>query len=191
MKTGLFFGSFNPVHIGHLIIANYMVEFTELDRVWLVVSPQNPFKLKSSLLNEYDRLHLVQLALEDSDTLSASDVEFHLPRPSYTIDTLTHLREKYPEQDFSLVMGSDNLMHFHKWKNHEVILKHHDLYVYFRKDYRKVELEDHPKVHLKQVPLLDISASFVRQHIKAGKSMRYFLPDQVFNYIEEMGFYRN
>jgi nicotinate-nucleotide adenylyltransferase len=185
MHIGLFFGSFNPIHNGHLIIANYIVETTELEKVWLIVSPQNPFKQKETLLNEYDRLHLVNLGIGDNLKLAASDVEFKLPKPSYTIDTLTHLKEKYPQHRFSLIMGSDNLHSFHKWKNADLILKHHQLFVYKRKGYIENPYENNAQVHLLDVPLLEISASFIREHIHKKISMQYFLPEKVWSYIQE------
>lgn len=185
MHIGLFFGSFNPIHTGHLIIANYIVETTGLEKIWLVVSPQNPFKQKETLLNEYDRLHLVNLGIGDNLKLQANDVEFKLPKPSYTIDTLTHLKEKYPQHSFSLIMGSDNLHSFHKWKNADVILKHHQLFVYKRKGFVKNPYSENKNVHLLDVPLLDISASFIRENIHNKISMQYFLPEKVWDYIKE------
>jgi nicotinate-nucleotide adenylyltransferase len=185
MHIGLFFGSFNPVHNGHLIIANYIVETTALDRVWLVVSPQNPFKQKETLLNEYDRLFLVNLGIGDNLKLRACDIEFKLPKPSYTIDTLTHLKEKYPQHTFSLIMGSDNLHTFHKWKNADVILKHHELFVYQRKGFTDNPYRHLSNVHFMEVPLLDISASFIRENIQKKISMQYFLPEKVWEYIRD------
>lgn len=190
MKIGLFFGSFNPVHIGHMAIANYFAEFADLDQIWFVVSPQNPLKEKSFLLNEYDRLHLVRLATEDSPKLKATDIEFHLSKPSYTIDTLTHLSEKFPQLHFVLIMGSDNLASLCKWKNHEMILKYYSIYVYPRLESDGGDFNDHPSVKLFAVPLMEISSSFIRQSIKDGKSMRHFLPEKVFGYIDEMNIYR-
>lgn len=190
MKIGLFFGSFNPVHNGHLIIANYICQTTELQKVWLVVSPQNPFKEKESLLREYDRLHLINLAIEDNKFLKASNVEFNLPQPNYTIDTLAYLYEKYPQHEFALIMGSDNLSSFHKWKNYEHILARHHLYIYPRSGSEKNFFAAHPHIHHLEFPLLDISATFIRQKIKAGLSMQFFLPDAVWKYIEENRLYR-
>ena len=190
VKIGLFFGSFNPVHNGHLIIANYICETTDLDRVWMVVSPQNPFKEKQSLLNEYDRLHLIKLAIEGNTNLRASDIEFKLPKPSYTIDTLTHLKEKYPEYEFSLIMGGDNLMSLHKWKNYELILKNHDIYVYKREGACENPYLYLACVHFMDVPLLDISATFIRENIQAGHSMQYFLPDKVWEYVRDYNLYK-
>ena len=190
MKVGLFFGSFNPVHVGHMIIANYIVSNTDLKNVWMVISPQNPFKKKSSLAKDYDRLHLVQLAIGDNLNLRASNIEFSLPQPSYTIDTLTYLKEKHPNKTFSLIMGGDNLVNFHKWKNYEMILKHHDIYVYKRPSYEMPELAKHPKVHIMEAPLLSISASYIRQCIKENKSIQYLVPDAVFEYLSSSNLYR-
>ncbi len=191
MKIGLFFGSFNPVHNGHLIIANYICQTTELQKVWLVVSPQSPFKQKQNMLREYDRLHLINLAIENNRFLKASNDEFKLPQPNYTIDTLTYLLEKYPNHEFSLIMGSDNLENFHKWKNNEQILARHHLYVYPRSGTENFLQKSHPHIHYLNFPLLDISSTFIRQSIKEGLSMQYFLPDAVCNYIEENGLYKS
>jgi nicotinate-nucleotide adenylyltransferase len=190
VKVGLFFGSFNPVHNGHMIIANYIRETTELDKVWLVVSPQNPFKEKQNLLNEYDRLHLIQLAIGDNTNLRASSVEFKLPKPSYTIDTLTHLREQHPEHEFSLIMGGDNLASLHRWKNYELILKNHDIYVYKREGAIENPYADRASVHFLDVPLLDISATFIREHIQQGHSMQFFLPEKVWEYVRDYRLYK-
>lgn len=193
MKIGLFFGSFNPVHIGHMAIANYMAEFTSLDRVWMVVSPHNPHKEKNSLLDDRHRLRLVREAIGDHKKLKASDIEFKLAQPSYTVNTLAHLKEKHPKDEFSLIMGHDNLLGFHKWKNHEEILAHHDIYVYPR--LRKANeisspLEKHPKVKMTDAPLMEISASFIREAIRSKKDVRHFLPQSVWEYIGEMNFYK-
>ena len=188
-KAGLFFGSFNPIHIGHLIIANYMVEFTDLDEDWFIISPQNPFKNKSTLLGNHHRLMLVKLAIEENPRLKASDIEFSLPTPSYTIDTLIHLYEKYPGRNFALIMGSDNLVNFHKWKNHEEILKHHDIYVYPRPHTGKNPFDNHPKIKKINAPMIEISSSFIRESIANKKNIRYLLPDKVYQYIIEMHFY--
>lgn len=190
MKIGLFFGSFNPVHIGHMIIANFMATQTELDQVWLVVSPQNPFKAKSTLARDYDRLHLVRLAINDNPKLQASNIEFDLPQPSYTVDTLAYLTEKYPKHDFSLIMGGDNLGSFHKWKNHEVILKNHEIYVYKRPQYDLGELAEHPKVHLMEAPLMQISASYIRKCIQEGHSIQYLVPKAVYEYLLDSNLYQ-
>jgi nicotinate-nucleotide adenylyltransferase len=190
MRIGLFFGSFNPVHNGHLIIANYIVETTNLDQVWFVVSPQNPFKQKDTLLNEYDRLHLVQLGIGDNPKLRASDIEFKLPKPSYTIDTLTYMKEKFPQHSFALIMGSDNLQSFHKWKNYEMILANHELFVYKRRGFEGHQLVRSENVHILDVPLLEISASFIRENITKKISMQYFLPEKVWDYIEGSSVYK-
>jgi len=190
MKIGLFFGSFNPIHIGHLIIANTMAENTELEEVWFVVSPQNPFKKQKSLLHEFDRLDMVEKAIQDNYKLKTSDVEFHLPKPSYTIDTLTVLQEKYPIHEFGLIMGGDNLSHFKKWKNYEQILEYFSLYVYPRPDSRPSDLDNHPKVHFVEAPLMSISATYIRKRIKFGQSIRYLVPEPVVSHIEQQKFYQ-
>ncbi len=191
MKIGLFFGTYNPVHVGHMVIANYMIEFTDLDQLWMVVTPQNPFKQKQSLLKDYDRLHLVRLAIGDDLRMKASDIEFSLPQPNYTVDTLAYLREKYPEDNFALIMGADNLNHFHKWKNHNVIIEHHDLYVYPRMDSNEGgQLRHHYKVNYVEAPVMKISSSFIRQAIKEGKNVNHYMPFDVAQYIEEMNFYK-
>ncbi|MEZ4983913.1 MAG: nicotinate (nicotinamide) nucleotide adenylyltransferase [Saprospiraceae bacterium] len=189
-KTGLFFGSFNPVHTGHMIIANYMATHTDLDEVWLIVSPQNPLKDKKTLAKDYDRLHLVRLAIGDNLHLRASDIEFDLPKPSYTIDTLTYLREKHPERSFALIMGSDNLATLHKWKNHELILRDYQLYVYLRPLFEPGTLAQHPNVHIWEAPLMQISASYIRDCIKAGKSVQYLVPDEVYKYLLDNRIYK-
>lgn len=190
MKIGLFFGSFNPVHNGHLIIANYVCETTELEKVWLVVSPQNPLKQKETLLREYDRLHLINLAIEDNKNLRASNIEFKLPKPSYTIDTLTYLKEKYPQHEFSLIMGSDNLETLHKWKNYELILQNYPIYVYNRRDVDTNPFPKNKQIQFLNFPFLDISATFIRENLKQGVSMQYFLPEPVWKYIDVMKLYR-
>jgi nicotinate-nucleotide adenylyltransferase len=191
MKIGLFFGSFNPIHIGHLIIANYMATQTDLDRVWLVVSPQNPLKPKKTLARDHDRLHLVRLGIGENTRLKASDVEFGLPQPSYTIDTLAFLKEKYPEHQFVLIMGADNLGSLKLWKNYEQILADYDLYVYKRPAYELGEFADHPRVRIFETPPLDISATYIRDCIKAGKSIRYLVPEAVWEYLESGSMYRS
>ena len=200
MKVGLYFGTFNPIHVGHLIIANYMADYTALDKVWLIVTPQNPLKDKNSMLADYHRLMLVRRGIEDNSKLIASDIEFHLEKPSYTIHTLAHLKEKFPEHDFSLIMGEDNLRTFHKWKNHEQIIAQHKLYVYPRvyTEQENEEMKDEPKsgpyVNHQQViycdaPVMKVSSSFIRKAIKEKKDVRYLLTDPVYQYIQEMHFY--
>lgn len=198
MKVGLFFGTFNPIHVGHLIIAEYMAGLPDLDQVWMVVTPQNPLKKKSSLLADYHRLALVQVAIEDNEKLRVSDIEFKLPQPNYTIMTLEYLKEKHPGYEFSLILGEDNLDTFHKWFNYEKILSDHRLIVYPRLDN---EHEDEEKMHAsiaghpnimvcKDAPLMKISSTFVRDQIRSRKSVRYVLTDPVMKYIEEMNFYK-
>ena len=188
---GLFFGSFNPVHIGHLIIANHMVEHGALDEVWLVVTPHNPHKKKATLANDYERLHMVNLAIEDNPNLKASNIEFGLPKPSYTIETLTYLKEKHPNKVFTLIMGGDNLATLHKWKNYELILQYHNIYVYQRPNYELGELKDHPRIQIFDAPLMQISASFIRKSIKANKSVRYLVSPRVLEYLEGGNLYRS
>jgi len=184
MKVGLYFGSFNPVHIGHMIIANHMVNNTELDMLWMVVSPHNPHKQKKTLAKDYDRLHLLNLAIDDHLKIKASDVEFKLAKPSYTIDTMAHLEEKYPQHEFSLIMGGDNLASFHRWKNFELLLKKYSIYVYKRPSYDLPVYADHQNIHIEEAPSLDISASFIRQQIKQKKSIKYLVPDKVYDYLQ-------
>lgn len=188
-KIGLFFGSFNPIHTGHLILANYMVEFTNLDEVWFVVSPQNPLKPRNSLLKDIHRLTLARLAVEDHPKLKVSDIEFKMPKPSYTIDTLTWLNEKYPLHNFTLIAGTDIFPHFHKWKNFQVILDLYYIYVYPRPGTSLGKYKNNPKIHLMQAPQMEISSSFIRKAIKNKKNMRFWLPDNVYEYIIEMHFY--
>ena len=190
MKIGLFFGSFNPVHIGHLIIANFMATQTDLERVWFVVSPQNPLKPKKTLARDHDRLHLVRLGIGDNNLLRASDVEFQLPIPSYTIDTLAFLKEKHPEHQFVLIMGGDNLGSLHLWKNYDQILSGYDIYVYKRPAYELGQLATHPRVRIFEAPPLDISATYIRDCIKSGKSVRYLVPEAVWEYLESGRLYR-
>ncbi len=190
MKVGLFFGSFNPVHVGHMIIANFMAQHTDLDQVWMVVSPQNPFKKRASLAKDYDRLHLIELATEDNPLLKTSNIEFSLPKPSYTVDTLAYLKEKHPNNSYVLIMGGDNLGNFHKWKNYEVILKNHEIYVYKRPSYELGELVGHPQISIFEAPLMKISSSYIRKEIQAGKSVRYLVPDAVEKHLLESGMYK-
>lgn len=188
-KTGLFFGSFNPIHIGHMIIANYFVEYTDLDKVWFVVSPQNPLKEKKSLLDDYHRLALARIAVEDDFRFWVSNMEFHMPKPSYTIDTLTWLGEKYPDKEFVLLVGSDQLPNFHKWKNADVLLELYEMYVYARPGYVSNAFDGNPNVKIFVPPQMEISSTFIRKSIKNGKDMRYMLPPKVWEYIREMHFY--
>ena len=189
-KIGLFFGSFNPVHMGHMIIANIMAENTDLAKVWFVVTPQNPFKPAKGLLHEFDRYDMVKAAIADNYKLEVSDVEFHLPKPSYTIDTLVVLSEKNPTKQFKVILGEDNLVNFEKWKNHEEILDHYGLYVYPRPGVTNSVLLRHPNVKVVEAPLLDISATYVRQCIKSNKSVRYLVPEPVEQIIRLRNFYK-
>jgi len=190
MKIGLFFGSFNPIHTGHLIIASYMANHTDLDKVWLVVSPHNPLKKASDLINTYDRLEMAKLATEASDCIDVSDIELKLPRPSYTIDTLTHLKEKFPNHQFALIMGSDNLNSLQKWKNYEIILRDYQIYVYPRPGFENSELSKHSSITLTDTPLIEISSTFIRKSIIQKKSVQYFLPDAVLEFIDSKNLYR-
>lgn len=190
MRIGLFFGSFNPIHIGHLVIADFMATQTDLDRVWLVVSPQNPLKPKKTLARDHDRLHLVRLGIGDHPKLRASDVEFQLPKPSYTVDTLAFLKEQYPEHEFVLIMGGDNLGSFHLWKNYQQMLTEHDIYVYQRPHYNLGDLAAHPRVRVFEPPPLDISATYIRDCIKNGQSVRYLVPEAVWEYLQTGTMYR-
>ncbi|MFF5382165.1 nicotinate (nicotinamide) nucleotide adenylyltransferase [Pedobacter suwonensis] len=191
LKTGLFFGSYNPIHTGHLIIANYMANHTALDEVWLVVSPHNPLKDKSGLTNMYDRLEMAKLATETAEHIRVSDIEFALPQPSYTIDTLTYLHEKYPEKEFVLIMGADNLVSFKKWKNYEVLLKNYHIYVYPRPGADVDAWKNHPSITFTNTPLMEISSTFIRKAIKEKKNVQFFLPDKVIEFIEGKGMYRS
>lgn len=190
MKIGLFFGSFNPIHIGHMIIANIMAENSDLKKVWFVVTPQNPLKPSKGLLHEFDRYDMVKAAIADNFKLEVSDVEFHLPKPNYTVFTLAHLREKHPGKDFKLIVGEDNLENFTKWKNHEEILNQFGLYVYPRPGVTNSELKRHPNVNMVEAPLLDISATYIRNCIKNNKSIRYLVPEPVEQMIRQKGFYK-
>lgn len=191
-KIGLFFGTFNPVHIGHLILANHLYQYSNLDEIWLVVTPHNPLKKKISLLNDHHRFEMVWRLCEDYSGLRPSDVEFSLPQPNYTASTLAHLDEKYPDHEFSLIMGEDNLKSFPKWKNYEVILERHDLIVYPRYSKGVVEqiFQNHPRITRIDAPRIEISSTFIRNAIKEEKDVRPLLPAVVWQYIEEMNFYR-
>ncbi|MBU2940946.1 nicotinate-nucleotide adenylyltransferase [Lacinutrix sp. C3R15] len=192
MKVGLYFGSFNPIHIGHLIIANHLAEHSDLDQIWFVVTPHNPFKKKNTLLDNYQRLEMVYQATKDYIKLKPSDIEFGLPQPNYTINTLAHLQEKYPKNAFSLIMGEDNLKSFHKWKNYELILENHDIYVYPRISEGKVEtqFDNHKRIHHVDAPIIQLSSTFIRKNIKANKNIKPMLPEHVWQYIDEMNFYK-
>ena len=191
-KIGLFFGSFNPIHIGHLAIANHIAEYSDLDEIWLVITPHNPFKKKNTLLENHHRLEMVFRATEAYNKLKPSDIEFNLPQPNYTIHTLVHLLEKYPNTDFNLIMGEDNLNSFHKWKNHEAILENHGLYVYPRisKNQHENQFSEHCKIQKVNAPIIEISSTFIRRAIKEQKNIKPLLPPEVFNYLDEMNFYR-
>ncbi len=192
-KAGLFFGTFNPIHIGHLVIANYMVEFTNLDEVWFVVTPKSPFKTKQSLLDNNHRYQMVYEAIKEFPKLKVSNIEFDMPQPNYTINTLVRLEEIHGNTyAFSLIMGEDNLKSFHKWKNYEVILENHDLYIYPRVGEQPIQngLSEHPRVHFTDAPIMEISSTFIRTQHKLGKNIRTMLPDSVWRYLDEMNFYR-
>ncbi len=190
-KIGLFFGSFNPIHIGHLIIANYMANHTDLKEVWLMVSPHNPLKKKSSLVYMYDRLEMVNLALEGAENVKSSDFEFRLQQPSYTIDTLTHLKEQYPDKEFVLIMGSDNLVSLPKWKNYEILLRDYKFYVYPRPGYEEHEFAKHSSVTITDTPFMELSSTFLRKAIQEKKNIKYFLPDSVLEFIDKKGLYNS
>lgn len=189
MTIGLYFGSFNPVHIGHLIIANHIINNTSLNKVWFVVSPQNPFKNTASLLNEYHRLHMVNIAIDGETKLRASNVEFKLPKPSYTIDTLAYLTEKHPEHQFSIVMGSDGFQNLEKWKNYETLIKNYSFYIYKRPGFEVAKTFD-ATINLLDAPMLDISSTRIRKLIKEKKSIRFLVPDVVKEEIEANGYYK-
>ena len=195
LKVGLYFGSFNPIHIGHIAIAGYMLEFTGIEQMWFVVSPQNPLKKKETLLDNYHRLHMANLAIGNNDRMRASDIEFKMPVPSYTIDTLAYLEEKNPGHNYSLVMGEDNLYTLHKWKNAYDLVQKCPILVYPRSDSKKPsdklleQILSAADIHFVKAPMMDISGTFIRNGIKRGKDMSYFLPSQVWKYIAEMHFY--
>ena len=189
MKIGLFFGSFNPFHIGHKVIGSHFTQFTDLNQLWFVVSPQNPLKKKSSLLDQNHRYQIIDREIDKDINLSVSNIEFSLPQPSYTIDTLIHLSEKYPNYKFVLIMGSDNLQNIHKWKNYNEILDNYQIYVYPRNNYEVNEFHKNITV-IKDVPKMEISASFIRNAIKMGKDVSSLIPQKAFNYIKEMNFYK-
>lgn len=190
MKIGLFFGSFNPIHNGHMAIAGYMAQFTDLDQVWFVVSPHNPFKEKKSLLKGHHRLALVKSAIEDIPYLKASDIEFGLPQPSYTSVTLVYLVEKYPSNDFALIMGSDTLLTFHKWMNYESIIERHQIYIYPRPGYETDNAGNHPSIITTDAPLVELSSTLIRNSLSTGKDVRCFMPEGAWVYLDEMNFYK-
>ena len=192
MHIGLFFGTFNPIHVGHLILANHIAEFSSLEQVWFVVTPQSPFKVKKSLLDNNQRLEMVYRATQEYAKLKPSNIEFDLPQPNYTINTLAHLEEKYPDYSFSLIMGEDNIKSFHKWKNHEIILQNHEIYVYPRvsKESHDNDLLNHKQVHFINAPVIEISSTFIRNTIKEGKNVRPLLPEATWKYLDEMNFYK-
>ena len=187
--TGLFFGSFNPIHFGHLCIAEFMVEFGGLKEVWFIVSPHNPLKDKATLLSDQYRLEMVEAAIENDERFRVSDIEFRMPRPSYTIDTLARLSEQHPDRQFVLIAGTDVLPSFHKWKNYEQLLDQYRLMIYPRHGDEDHPLLSHPSITVVNAPRIEISASFIREAIKNGKNIRYFLPDKVMKIVEKMGFY--
>ena len=196
MKIGLYFGTFNPIHIGHLIIANHMAEYSDLDQIWMVVTPHNPLKKKNTLLDDSHRLQMVHLAIEDFPKIKPSDIEFKLAQPNYTVNTLSHLQDKFPKYEFSLIMGEDNLKSLHKWKNYEVILAHHEIYVYPRiaTEEENLEFKESPdfvtKIHIIDAPIVEISSTFIRDNIKNGKNVKPLLPYKVWEYIDHNNFYK-
>lgn len=191
-KVGLYFGTFNPIHIGHLIIANHLAENSDLDEVWLVVTPHNPLKKKSTLLADYHRFQMVQLALDDYPKLKASKIEFDLPQPNYTINTLVHLEEKLPNHTFNLIMGQDNLQSFKKWKNYQVILENYAIYVYPRvyKNKKETDLMHHKKVHFVEAPIIELSSTFIRKSILNKKNIKPLVSNEVWQFLDEMNFYK-
>ena len=190
LHIGLFFGTYNPIHIGHMAIANYLVEFTEINQLWFVVSPQSPFKKKSNLLDNFQRLELVHRAIDNDPRFRASNVEFNMPKPSYTSDTLAYLKEQHPDYQFSIIMGSDNLENFHKWKNYETIIANHGIIVYPRPGFNHDMVKSFANVTIADAPLIEISSTFIRNAIAGGKDVRHFIPPQTWKYLEEMNFYK-
>ncbi len=190
MKVGLFFGSFNPIHIGHLIVSNTVYDYTDVDEIWFVVSPLNPHKRQSrSLIHEFDRIDMVERAIEDQHNFKAIDIEFHLPKPNYTVNTLVYLEEKFPDHEFRIIIGEDNLVSFKKWKNYEVILENYGLIVYPRPNTNDSDLKEHQNVTFVVAPQIDISASFIRKNVKLGKSIKYLVPDKVAEFIRDRKLY--
>jgi len=191
LKIGLYFGSYNPIHIGHLAIANYIVEFTDIDQLWFVVSPQNPFKKKVNLLDDYQRLEMAHRAVEGDDRLRASNIEFNLPKPSYTASTLAYLKELHANYQFVILMGSDNLENFHKWKNYKTIVENHGVIVYPRPGFDISKVRFHKNITFAEgAPQMEVSSSFIRNAIQDGKDVRHFLPQKSWEYLEEMNFYK-
>jgi len=192
MKIGLYFGTFNPIHVGHLIIANHLVENSDLDQIWMVVTPHNPLKKKANLLEDYHRLQMVYLATENFDKIQPSDIEFKLKQPNYTVNTLVHLEEKYPNHEFSLIMGEDNLETFHKWKNYEMILQNYHIYVYPRvtNSFIPEEFKKHPKIIKVEAPIIELSSTFIRNNIKEGKNIQPMLNQKVWEYMDHNLFYK-
>jgi nicotinate-nucleotide adenylyltransferase len=192
MKIGLYFGTFNPIHIGHLIIANHLAEYSDLDQVWMVVTPHNPHKQKHTLLDDYQRLHMVHLATEEYAKIKPSDIEFKLPQPNYTVNTLVHLKEKFPANEFALIMGEDNINSLHKWKNYEYIIENHDVYVYPRLKSGNIDPQfvNHSKIHWVDAPVIELSSTFIRESIKNKKNIIPMLPAKVWEYVEHNLFYR-
>lgn len=190
MRTGLFFGSFNPIHVGHTIIANYMVEYGNIDELWFVVTPHNPLKKRSNLLDDYQRLELVNRAIKNDYRFKASDIEFRLPKPSYTINTLTYLKEKYPTREFFPIIGSDNYSNFHKWKNFEILNRDFEFLVYPRPGFDSEKVNLPKNFHVVNAPMIEISSTFIRRAIKEQKDIRYYLNPEVYKYIDEMSFYK-
>jgi nicotinate-nucleotide adenylyltransferase len=192
MKIGLYFGTFNPIHMGHLIIANHMAEYSDLDQIWMIVTPHNPLKRKQTLLDDYERLHLVFLATEDYPKIKPSDIEFKLSQPNYTVNTLAHLQEKFPQNRFSLIMGEDNLKSLHKWKNYELILQNYEIYVYPRitSELENITFKKNPMIHIIDAPIIEISSTFIRENIKNKKNVRPLLRSKVWEYIEHNNLYK-
>jgi nicotinate-nucleotide adenylyltransferase len=195
MKIGLYFGTFNPIHIGHLIIGNHIAENSDLDQIWIVVTPHNPLKNKQTLLDDYQRLQLVFLATEEYPKIKPSDIEFKLPQPNYTVNTLAHLQDKFPQHIFSLIMGEDNLKSLHKWKNYGIILKNHEIYVYPRissetDTNQNLTFKKNPKIHITDAPIVEISSTFIRENIKKNKNVRPLLPEKVWEYIDHNNLYK-
>ncbi|NQU86358.1 MAG: nicotinate-nucleotide adenylyltransferase [Mariniphaga sp.] len=190
LHVGLYFGTFNPIHIGHLAIANYIIENTKIDQLWFVVTPQSPHKKKNNLLDDFQRLELVHRAIGDDQRMRASNIEFNLPKPSYTVDTLTYLSEQYPKYLFSIIMGSDNLENFHKWKNYETIINNYGIIVYPRPGFDREKVKSLSNITITYAPLIEISSTFIRNAIADGKDVRHFLPPKSWEYLEEMNFYK-